>query len=208
MRKLNLLAAWVVLAALAAPAAAQNHADIDVGWALPNGDVAENFDGGLGFNGRFIKETTPFLGFGVGVGFQMFDLGADIEKSIEAQAPNTTVSGGGMNVLTAEFLLEAKSGSVDLTRYAGWVGAGLFQSMASDLDVTTGGNTQTFEGQSKARFGFSIGGSAHIPMGGFRLGATAQIRIFTVEALTADAANVTDETLSFFTFALSASKDL
>jgi len=53
-----------------------------------------------------------------------------------------------------------------------------------------------------------VGGAVHIPMGGFRLGATAQFRAFTVEAATADSENLVEDTLNYFTFALSASKDL
>ena len=205
MRKVVPLALGALLI-MVAPVMAQSHADIDVGWALPNGDIADAYDGGIGVNGRFVKEMTPFTGLGLGVGFQNFSLGADLEEAFEAL--NATVDGGGLNLITAEVILEAKSGAVDLTRFAGWVGAGLYYAAASDLDITSGNVTTTAEGESKARFGFSVGGSVHIPMGGVRLGATAQFRAFTVEAATADSENLVEDTLNFFTFALSASKDL
>jgi len=206
LRKVVPMALGVLLVTVA-PGLAQDHIDVDVGWALPNGDIADAYDGGIGVNGRFLKEMTPFTGLGLGLGFQNFGLGADIEDSFEAL--DSTVDGGGLNVLTAEVLLEAKSGAVDLTRFSGWIGAGLYYASAGDLAVTdSGGTTTTFEGESKARFGFSVGGAVHIPMGGFRLGATAQFRAFTVEAATADSENLVEDTLNYFTFALSASKDL
>jgi hypothetical protein len=130
MNRKDLVKVFVVAAVFAVCATSQANADMgfefNIGMDSPVGDLNEYWRVGLGLNGGFFGEITPFVSAGVTAGFSMFGLDENHVLDVIEAPDDYSIDGGNMSVISLCAELRAHAGAMDKATFFGGIGGGLF----------------------------------------------------------------------------------
>jgi hypothetical protein len=130
MNRKDLVKVFVVTAALAIFVSSHASADMgfefNIGMDSPVGDLNEYWRVGLGLNGGFFGEITPFVSAGVTAGFSLFGLDENHVLEVIEAPDDYAIDGGSMSVFSLCAELRAHAGAMDKATFFGGIGGGLF----------------------------------------------------------------------------------
>jgi hypothetical protein len=123
--KVFLLAAMLAVC-VASQASADMGFEFNIGMDSPVGDLNEYWRAGIGLNGGFFGEITPFFSAGVSAGYSMFGLDEDHVLDVINPPDDYSIDGGSMSVISLCAELRAHAGAMDKATFFGGIGGGLF----------------------------------------------------------------------------------
>lgn len=181
MRKTLVGIVWgfAVIMILGGQVAAGSRFELGAGIASPVGNLQDNWNTGLGLNGAFLMEITPFISGGFSASYSTLGFAGDAVKAEAADPEHFTASGGDVSIIPFCGELRGQTGAMDKALFYGGAGLGLY--MVSIADITSGYadamETTTFD--TKNRFGGFVNAGFAIPVSTMiGLGARAQYNIY------------------------------
>lgn len=194
MRKALARMAWgfAVVMILGGQASAEKRFELGAGIASPVGTFQDGWNTGLGLNGAFMMELTPFVSGGFSASYSTMGFDTDVARAAAAKAAakdpaKFTASGGDISIISLCGELRAQTGAMDKAVFYGGAGMGLYVVGISDI---TSGDPSALKGdpsalkteafKTKNRFGGFANAGFAIPVASrIRLGARAQYNIYS-----------------------------
>lgn len=183
MLRKSLVTVFVLLAmpsiCMISQASADMGFEFNIGMDSPIGDLSEYWHVGIGMNGGFFVEITPFISAGLIAGFST--LGLDEDHLLDAiEAPEGfSIDGGNMSIIPICLELRAHAGAMDKATFFGGIGAGLFMVNLDEIEDDEGQPvTEAFDWENKIG-GYINGGLSYPISDTFGLGFKLKYTIFS-----------------------------
>jgi hypothetical protein len=181
MRKtlVGILWGFAVVMILGGKVAAGSRFELGAGIASPVGNLQDNWNTGLGLNGAFLMEITPFVSGGFSASYSTMGFDVDAFKAEAADPEHFIASGGDISIMSFCGELRGQTGAMDKALFYGGAGIGLY--LVSIADITAGytDDMETVTFDRKSRFGGFVNAGFAIPVSPIiGLGARAQYNIY------------------------------
>ncbi|MFA4946922.1 MAG: hypothetical protein WC674_00215 [Candidatus Krumholzibacteriia bacterium] len=154
--------------------AAEKRFELGAGIASPVGNFQDSWNTGLGLNGAFLMEITPFVSGGFSASYSALGFDIDALKATAKNPATYTAFGGDASIISLCGELRAQTGVMDKAVFYGGAGMGLYVVSISDITSGDPGALKTETFKTKNRFGGFANAGFAIPVASMiRLGARA-----------------------------------